>query len=166
LHSARRNEDDGCQVVEARAFPRSCADQLTSARRPCEGRPATRRHDGRRHSHPCSLKENSLHSTGKAARLAASSRQPIPSERPLPRQLKHSSGRLVMAGQERSIPLATLTQGPYEPISGSSRSKDTRDAGRDRPDAGIMDQRILRRAALITLRRAILERFPPGPERT
>jgi hypothetical protein len=29
-----------------------------------------------------------------------------------------------------------------------------------------MDKRAIRRAALITLRRAILERFPPGRERT
>ena len=29
-----------------------------------------------------------------------------------------------------------------------------------------MDEKAIRRAALITVRRAILERFPPGPERT
>jgi hypothetical protein len=30
----------------------------------------------------------------------------------------------------------------------------------------VMDERAIRRAALLTLRRAIVERFPPGPERT
>jgi len=33
-------------------------------------------------------------------------------------------------------------------------------------DAGGMDQRAVRRAALVTVRRAIRERFPPGLERT
>jgi hypothetical protein len=28
-----------------------------------------------------------------------------------------------------------------------------------------MDEKAIRRAALVTVRRAILERFPPGPER-
>ena len=32
-------------------------------------------------------------------------------------------------------------------------------------DAGGMDEKAIRRAALITLRRAIYERFPRGPER-
>jgi hypothetical protein len=32
-------------------------------------------------------------------------------------------------------------------------------------DAGPVDEKAVRRAALITLRRAICERFPPGPER-
>jgi hypothetical protein len=40
------------------------------------------------------------------------------------------------------------------------------DARRDLHHAGGMDEQAIRRAALITLRRAILKRFPPGPERT
>jgi hypothetical protein len=39
------------------------------------------------------------------------------------------------------------------------------DAGCDLYDAGAMDEKAIRRAALVTLKRAILERFPPGPER-
>jgi hypothetical protein len=42
LRSARRNEDDGCQSVEAAALRRahssgSCARRLTPVRCPCEG---------------------------------------------------------------------------------------------------------------------------------
>ena len=33
------------------------------------------------------------------------------------------------------------------------------------PTLARMDEKAIRRAALVTLQRAILERFPPGPER-
>ena len=39
------------------------------------------------------------------------------------------------------------------------------DSERDPQDAGGMDEKAIRRAALLTLRRAILTRFPPGHER-
>jgi hypothetical protein len=39
------------------------------------------------------------------------------------------------------------------------------DAGRDLYDAGGMDEKTIRRAAAVTLRRAICVRFPPGQER-
>ena len=62
-----------------------------------------------------------VHSTGKAARLAASGRPPIPSERPLPRQLKHSSGRLVMVEPDPAAALCeqgTLIGGyPHEAVT-------------------------------------------------
>lgn len=40
------------------------------------------------------------------------------------------------------------------------------DAGRYPQDADAIDAKAIRRAALITLRRAICERFPPGKEQT
>jgi len=39
-------------------------------------------------------------------------------------------------------------------------------AGTSCPMLSVMDERAIRRAVLLTLRRAIVERFPPGPERT
>jgi hypothetical protein len=39
------------------------------------------------------------------------------------------------------------------------------DAGRPLYDAAAMDEKAARRAALVTLRRSIVERFPPEPER-
>jgi hypothetical protein len=50
-------------------------------------------------------------------------------------------------------------------ISNRSRPKRSSDAGRDLYDAGGMDEKAIRRAALLTLRRAICKRFPPGRER-
>jgi hypothetical protein len=50
-------------------------------------------------------------------------------------------------------------------VSAQSRSKLSSDAAGDLYDAGTVDARAIRRAALITLRRAICERFPPGRER-
>jgi hypothetical protein len=53
----------------------------------------------------------------------------------------------------------------YERISLHSRQKFSSDAG-DKPlDAARVDDEAIRRAAFITLRRAICERFPPGAER-
>jgi hypothetical protein len=45
------------------------------------------------------------------------------------------------------------------------RTKHPRDTGCWLYHAGGMDEKAIRQAALITLRRAILERFPPGRER-
>jgi hypothetical protein len=46
-----------------------------------------------------------------------------------------------------------------------SRPKSSSDARHKPLDAARMDDEAIRRAALITLRRAICERFPPGAER-
>jgi hypothetical protein len=53
----------------------------------------------------------------------------------------------------------------YARVSARSRHKLSRDAGRDLHHAGGMDKKAIRRAALVTVRRAICERFPPGRER-
>jgi hypothetical protein len=50
-------------------------------------------------------------------------------------------------------------------VSEQSRSKFSRDASRVLYEAVGMDQKAIRRAALITLRRAICEHYPPGRER-
>jgi hypothetical protein len=50
-------------------------------------------------------------------------------------------------------------------ICGGSRSKFNSDSGRRLHHAVGMDEKAIRRAALITVRRAILKRFPPRPER-
>jgi len=55
--------------------------------------------------------------------------------------------------------------GLYEHLSTMTRICSS-DACRDPYDAYGMDENAIRREALVTLRRAILERFPPGRERT
>ena len=68
------------------------------------------------------------------------------------------------ANNSDSVP-GSGTQLSEECTAGSPPVDLRRDASRNLYDAAVMDEKAIRGAALITLRRSTLKRFPPEPER-
>jgi hypothetical protein len=77
---------------------------------------------------------------------------------------QHAHGRMVRKAAEGVCAVARQ-RGHCMGISLRSRQKFSSDARRKPVDTERMNDEALKRAALVTLRRAICERFPPGPER-